>query len=129
MVASDAAEQRFDLAIVLGTGLALYWSLYVQPLNGEILALALGSVPVVYGLYRYVPSEGTLVQGLLGLLAVVLGGLGPPSILNNSPAGRWLVGSSPLPLSLGAAIVVVLCVLVVRRTVQGTIHPIENTSG
>ncbi|MFB6165083.1 MAG: hypothetical protein ABEJ31_07980 [Haloarculaceae archaeon] len=117
MTAFDRPSRCYEGAIVAGTAIALYWSLYVQPLNGEILALALGSFPVAAGLYRYVPPERQLVEGLLGLIAVVLGGMAPPSVLTGTAFGMWLVGGSPTPLALGIALVVVLGVVLLRRAI------------
>lgn len=115
------------MTIVAGTAVALYWSLYIQPQNGEIVALVLGCLPVAVGLFRYVPSGQYVVQGLLGLLAVVAGGMAPASVLVGTPAGSWLVGSSPLPLALGAAVAVVLAVIVLRRFVPAVVGPATNS--
>lgn len=128
MTSPSRTAQQYDIAIIAGTAISLYWSLYVQPLNGELLAFALGCVPVALGLYRYVAPDAYLVEGLVGLLAVVLGGMTPPSILTNTRAGDWLVGGSPLPLSLGLAIAVVLGVMVVRRVLQGGIAPATDAA-
>lgn len=121
-------SQRYDGAIIGGTVLALYWSLYIQPANGEILALVLGCIPITVGLYRYINPDRYMVEGLLGLLAVSLGGMTPPSILMNTRAGDWLVGSSPLPLSLGLALLVVICVLLLRRVVHSVLTPLTDTA-
>lgn len=120
MVPQLAREQKFDLSILLGAFLALYWTLYVDPLTGEILGLALGSLPVLVGVYRYVDSDQYVVQTLAGLAAVALGGGAPATILYQTPAGNWLVGSQPLPLALGLMLVVVTLTLVWRRGVQLT---------
>ncbi|WP_135821190.1 hypothetical protein [Halostella litorea] len=123
MTPRSAVPSEYDRAIVVGTALALYWSLYVQPYTGEVLALALGTVPLAAGLYRYVDSDRYLVELLVGLLAVVLGGMAPASVLIGSRVGEWLVGRSPLPLALGAALLVVLGAVLLRRVVDGVVTP------
>lgn len=112
----------YDLAIAIGTAVSLYWSLYAQPSNGEVLALLLGSVPVTVGLYRYVDPRQYVVEGLVGLLAVSLGGMAPASVLVGTGVGRWLVGDSPLPLALGIAALVVLGAVVLRRLVGDVVR-------
>lgn len=114
-------DQRFDLAIALGAFVALYWILYVDPLRGELLGLALGSLPVLFGLYRYVDPDQYVAQGLVGLSAVALGGGAPATVLYRTPAGDWLVGSQPLPLALGVMFGVVVVALVGRRFVRSAL--------
>lgn len=75
------------------------------------------------GLYRYVSPDEYLLQGILGLIAVVLGGMAPASILTGTAFGSWLVGGSPTPLALGLALVVVLCVVLLRRIVIRSTEP------
>ena len=113
-----SSEQRFDLSITAGAFVALYWILYVDPLTGELLGLALGSLPVLFGVARYVDPDQYVGQTLTGLAAVALGGAAPATILYQTPAGNWLVGSQPLPLALGIMFVVVLVALVARRSLQ-----------
>ena len=118
-------EQRFDLAIVTGAFIALYWILYVDPSTGELTALVLGSLPVLVGAYRYVEPEQYIVQSLTGLAAVALGGAVPATIFYQTPAGNWLVGSQPLPLTLGLLLVVVIVSLVGRRYLRWAVAPHE----
>lgn len=118
MVSALSTDQKFDLTIVLGTFLALYWILYIDPLTGELMGLALGSLPVLIGVYLYVEPEQYVLQSLTGLAAVALGGAAPPTIFYQTPAGNWLVGSQPLPLALGIMLVVVVVTLVGRRYIQ-----------
>lgn len=113
-----SSEQRFDLSITAGAFVALYWILYIDPLTGELLGLALGSLPVLFGVARYVDPDQYVGQTLTGLAAVALGGAAPATILYQTPAGNWLVGSQPLPLALGIMFVVVLVALVARRSLQ-----------
>jgi len=120
MVAHLTHDQKFDLSILLGAFLALYWTLYIDPLTGEVLGLALGSLPVLVGVYRYIDPDQYVLQTLAGLAAVALGGAAPATILYRTPAGNWLVGSQPLPLALGLMLVVVTATLVWRRTVRLT---------
>lgn len=120
MVAHLTHDQKFDLSILLGAFLALYWTLYINPLTGEVLGLALGSLPVLVGVYRYIDPDQYVLQTLAGLAAVALGGAAPATILYRTPAGNWLVGSQPLPLALGLMLVVVTATLVWRRTVRLT---------
>jgi hypothetical protein len=115
---SLSAEQKFDLSITAGAFLALYWILYIDPLTGELPGLALGSLPVLFGVIRYVEPEQYVSQTLIGLAAVALGGAAPATILYQTPAGNWLVGSQPLPLALGTMLTVVLVALVGRRSLQ-----------
>ncbi|QFU82179.1 hypothetical protein [Natronorubrum aibiense] len=103
--------QEYDLTITAGTGLAL--AAYVA--LGGLLAFGLGCLTVALGLYRYVPEDEHVLQGLLGLLAVLLGGMAPPSVLIGTPFGYWLVDDNPLPLALGIAVLVVVFVLILRR--------------
>lgn len=116
-----AADQRLDLAVAVGVLLALVWVLYVDPLTGELLGLALGSLPVVAATYRYVDPGEYVVQGLAGLSAVALGGAAPATVLYRTPAGDWLVGSQPLPLALGIALLVTLLVVVGRRRARAAV--------
>lgn len=116
-------DQKFDLSIVTGAFIALYWILYVDPLTGELLGLMLGSIPVLGGVYRYVDPDQYIIQALTGLAAVALGGAAPATILYQTPAGNWLVGSQPLPLALGLMLVVVIATLVGRRYLHGAITP------
>ena len=118
MVPRLPREQKFDLSILLGAFLALYWILYVDPLTGEVLGLALGSLPVLVGAYRYVDSDQYVIQTLVGLAAVALGGGAPATILHQTPAGNWLVGSQPLPLALGVMLIVLIVTLVWRRNIR-----------
>ena len=120
MVAHLTHDQKFDLSILFGAFLALYWTLYINPLTGEVLGLALGSLPVLVGVYRYIDPDQYVLQTLAGLAAVALGGAAPATILYRTPAGNWLVGSQPLPLALGLMLVVVTATLVWRRTVRLT---------
>ena len=120
MVAHLTHDQKFDLSILLGAFLALYWTLYINPLTGEVLGLALGSLPVLVGVYRYIDPDQYVLQTLAGLAAVALGGAAPATILYRTPAGNWLVGSQPLPLALGLMLIVVTATLVWRRTVRST---------
>jgi hypothetical protein len=120
MVAHLTHDQKFDLSILLGAFLALYWILYVDSLTGEVLGLALGSLPVLVGVYLYVDPDQYVLQTLAGLAAVAIGGAAPATILYGTPAGNWLVGSQPLPLALGLMLVVVIATLVLRRTVRLT---------
>lgn len=126
MVPSLSSDQKFDLCISIGAFVALYWILYVDPLTGEVLGLFLGSLPVFGGVYRYVDADEYVVQTLAGLLAVALGGATPPTLLHQTPAGNWLVGSQPLPLALGLMLVVLLTTLAARRHFQQH-TPIKNT--
>lgn len=120
-------EGKFDIAIAAGAFIALYWILYVDPLTGELLGLALGSLPVVVGAIRYVDPEQYVIQTLTGVAAVALGGAAPATILHQTPAGNWLVGSQPLPLALGIMLTVVVITLVSRRSLQTAVavegHP------
>ena len=120
MVAHLTHDQKFDLSILLGAFLALYWTLYIDTLTGGALGLALGSLPVLVGVYRYIDPDQYVLQTLAGLAAVALGGAAPATILYGTPAGNWLVGSQPLPLALGLMIVIVTATLVWRRTVRLT---------
>ena len=117
MAHTSPPSRGYDLAIALGTAVSLYWSLYAQPSNGEILALLLGAIPVAVGLYRFVDPQQYVGQGLVGVMAVSLGGMAPASVLVGTEIGRWLVGDSPLPLALGIAALVVLGAVVLRRVV------------
>ncbi|WP_255681426.1 hypothetical protein [Natrinema sp. SYSU A 869] len=83
----------------------------------------LGSIPILGGVYRYVDPDQYIIQGLTGLAAVALGGAAPATILYQTPAGNWLVGSQPLPLALGLMLVVVIATLVGRRYLHGAITP------
>ncbi|QLK24554.1 hypothetical protein HYG81_10495 [Natrinema zhouii] len=112
-------SQEYDIAITAGTGLAL--AAYVT--LGGLLAFGLGCLPIALGLYRYVPEEEHVLQGLLGLLAVLLGGMAPPSVLIGTPFGHWLVDDSPLPLALGIAVLVLVFVLVLRRSLPKLVAP------
>jgi hypothetical protein len=125
MVPQLNRAQKFDLSILLGAFLSLYWILYVDPLTGEVLGLALGSLPVLVGVYRYVDSDQYVIQTLAGLAAVALGGGAPATILYQTPAGNWLVGSQPLPLALGLMLVAVTLTLVWRRDVQLTARSVS----
>ena len=120
MVAHLTQDQKFDLSILLGAFLALYWTLYIDSLTGGLLGLALGSLPVLAGVYRYIDPDQYVHQTLPGLAAVALGGAAPATILYGTPTGNWLVGSQPLPLALGLMLVVVTATLVWRRTVRLT---------
>ena len=120
MVSHLTRDQKFDLSILLGAFLALCWILYINPLTGELLGLALGSLPVLVGVYRYIDPDQYVLQTLAGLAAVALGGAAPATVLYGTPAGNWLVGSQPLPLALGLMFIVVTATLVWRRTVQLT---------
>lgn len=120
MVAHLTHDQKFDLSILLGASLALYWILYINPLTGDALGLALGSLPVLVGVYRYIDPDQYVLQTLAGLAAVALGGAAPATILYGTPAGNWLVGSQPLPLALGLMLIIVTATLVWRRTVRST---------
>ena len=111
-------DQKFDLSILLGAFLTLYWILYVDPLTGEVLGLALGSLPVLVGAYRYIDSDQYVIQTLAGLAAVALGGGAPATILHQTPVGNWLVGSQPLPLALGVMLIVLIVTLVWRRNIR-----------
>ncbi|QRV17771.1 hypothetical protein JMJ58_22635 (plasmid) [Haloterrigena salifodinae] len=122
MVSTISTDQKFDLSIVIGAVLALYWILYIDPLTGEVSGLVLGSLPVLIGVYLYVEPEQYVLQSLVGLAAVALGGAAPATILYQTPAGDWLVGSQPLPLSLGIMLVVVVATLVGRRYIQSTVN-------
>ncbi|ELZ24442.1 hypothetical protein C477_00735 [Haloterrigena salina JCM 13891] len=122
MVSTIYTDQKFDLSIVIGAVLALYWILYIDPLTGEVSGLVLGSLPVLIGVYLYVEPEQYVLQSLVGLAAVALGGAAPATILYQTPAGDWLVGSQPLPLSLGIMLVVVVATLVGRRYIQSTVN-------
>lgn len=121
-------EQKFDFTIVTGAVISLYWILYVDPLTGELLGLLLGSLPVLVGIYLYLDPEQYVLQGLTGLIAVALGGAAPATILYQTPVGNWLVGSQPLPLSLGIMLVVVVVTLVSRRHIQSTVVPSDGVS-
>lgn len=118
-ISSD--EQKFDLAIVTGTFIALYWILYINPGTGELLGLGLGSLPVLIGVYLYVEPDQYVLQSLVGLSAVALGGAAPATILYQTPVGNSLVGSQPLPLALGIMLVVVIATLICRRYIQSAI--------
>ena len=118
MVPRLPREQKFDLSILLGAFLTLYWILYVDPQSGEVLGLALGSLPVLVGVYRYVDSDQYVIQTLAGLVAVTLGGGVPATILHQTPVGEWLVGSQPLPLALGVMLIVLIVTFVWRRSVR-----------
>lgn len=106
----------------------MYWILYVDPLTGELLGLLLGSLPVLVGIYLYLDPEQYVLQGLTGLIAVALGGAAPATILYQTPVGNWLVGSQPLPLSLGIMLVVVVVTLVSCRHIQSTVVPSDGVS-
>lgn len=123
MTFAESDDRKFDLAIVTGAFVALYWTLYVDPLTGELVGLVLGSFAVLGGAYRYVEPEQFVVQSLTGLAAVALGGAAPATILHQTPAGDWLVGSQPLPLALGAMLVVIVATLVGRRYVRSAVAP------
>ncbi|WP_436903107.1 hypothetical protein [Halovenus halobia] len=114
-------DGKFDITIAVGAFVALYWILYIDPLTGELLGLALGSLPVLAGVARYVEPEQYVSQTLVGLAAVALGGAAPATILNDTPAADWLVGSQPLPLALGWLLVVVILALVARRSLRTVI--------
>lgn len=118
MASTLTEDQKFDLTIVLGAAIALYWTLYIDPLTGDLMGLILGSLPIFGGVYRYVEPDQYIIQSLTGMIAVALGGAAPATILYRTPAGNWLVGSQPLPLALGAMLVVVLVTLVGRRYLQ-----------
>lgn len=121
MVLASSTEQKFDLSIAVGAFISLYWILYVDPLTGELLGLVLGSLPVLVGAYLYVEPDQYVLQSLTGLAAVTLGGAAPATILYQTPAGNWLVGSQPLPLSLGIMLVIIVVTLVVRRYIQSSV--------
>lgn len=123
---SDA--QAFDLSITAGAFIALYWILYVDPLTGEILGLALGGLPVVVGAVRYVDPDQYVIQTLIGVAAVALGGAAPATVLYGTPAGNWLVGSQPLPLALGIMLTVVVIALVGRRSLGTAVTAGERTA-
>lgn len=116
-------EQKFDLTIATGAFIALYWILYIDPRTGELLGLVLGSLPVLVGVYLYVEPDQYVLQTLAGLAAVALGGAAPATILYQTPVGNWLVGSQPLPLSLGIMLVVVISTLVGRRYIRSAAIP------
>lgn len=118
MLSNLTDDQKFDLTIAVGAFIALYWVLYVNPLTGELLGLVLGTLPVLGGVYLYVEPEQYIVQSLAGIAAVALGGAAPATVLYQTPAGDWLVGSQPLPLALGIMLLVVITTLVGRRYVQ-----------
>ena len=120
MIAHLTRDQKFDLSILLGAFLALCWILYINPLTGELLGLAFGSLPVLVGVYRYIDPDQYVLQTLAGLAAVALGGAAPATVLYGTPAGNWLVGSQPLPLALGLMFIIVTATLVWRRTVHLT---------
>ena len=120
MVTQLTHDQKFDLSILLGAFLALYWTLYIDTLTGGALGLTLGGLPVLVGVYRYIDPDQYVFQTLAGLAAVALGGAAPATILYETPAGNWLVGSQPLPLALGLMLIVVTATLVWRRTVRLT---------
>ena len=122
-VPTTAPDQKFDLAILSGASIALFWILYVSPQTGELLGLVLGSLPVLVGVHRYVEPNQYVSQGVAGLLAVALGGATPATVLHDTPAGDWLVGSQPLPLALGGMLVVVLATFVCRRYVGRSVTP------
>ena len=121
MVFAPSTDQKFDLSIAVGAFIALYWILYVDPLTGELLGLLLGSLPVLIGVYLYVDPDQYVLQSLIGLAAVALGGAAPATILYQTPAGNWLVGSQPLPLSLGIMLVVIVATLVGRWYIQSAV--------
>lgn len=121
-------EQKFDFTIITGAVISLYWILYVDPLTGELLGLLLGCLPVLVGIYLYLDPEQYVLQGLTGLIAIALGGAAPATILYQTPVGNWLVGSQPLPLSLGIMLVVVVVTLVSRRHIQSTVVPSDGVS-
>jgi hypothetical protein len=125
MESSVSAETKFDLTIISGTAIALLWILYVDPLTGDLLALTLGTVPVVLGVVRYVDSEQYVSQALTGVAAVALGGATPATVLTDTPAANWLVGSQPLPLALGWLLVVVILALVGRRSLRAAFRTEE----
>lgn len=127
MVSTPSTEQKFDLSIAIGAFIALYWILYIDPLTGELLGLALGSLPVLIGVYLYVEPDQYVLQSLTGLAAVALGGAAPATILYQTPAGNWLVGSQPLPLSLGIMLVVIVATLVGRRYIQSAVGSHDST--
>lgn len=128
MLSPLTAEQQFDFSIVAGAFVALYWILYVDPSTGELLGLALGSLPVLVGVALFVDRDQSLVQALAGLAAVALGGAAPASILHGTPAGNWLVGSQPLPLALGTMLVVVSVTLVARRALGRAVSSADRHS-
>lgn len=115
MAARPADGQRFDIALLAGAFLALYWILYVAPDTGEIVGLALGSLPVLVGAALYLDPSEVVSQGVIGLAFVALGGATPATILHGTPAGTWLVGSQPLPFALGWLLLVGSVTIVARR--------------
>lgn len=126
MTSELSTEQKFDLSIAIGAFIALYWILYIDPLTGELLGLALGCLPILIGVYLYVEPDQYVFQTLTGLAAVALGGAAPATIFYQTPAGNWLVGSQPLPLSLGIMLVVVVAALVGRRYIQSAVVPHDS---
>ena len=120
---TSSDQQKFDLTIVTGAFIALYWILYISPRTGELLGLGLGSLPVLIGVYLYVEPDQYVLQSLTGLSAVALGGAAPATILYQTPVGNSLVGSQPLPLALGIMLVVVIAALVGRRYIQSATVP------
>lgn len=115
MAATHTDEEKFDVALFAGAFLALYWILYVAPNTGEIVGLALGSLPVLVGAALYLDQSEAVSQGGIGLAVVALGGATPATVLHGTPAGTWLVGSQPLPLALGWLLLVGSIAIVVRR--------------
>ena len=118
MNVSLAEDAKLDITIAVGAFVALYWILYIDPVTGDLPGLALGSLLVLGGVARYVDPEQYVSQTLVGLAAVALGGAAPATILTDTPAANWLVGSQPLPLALGWLLVVVILALVARRSLQ-----------
>lgn len=100
----------------------------MQPQNGEIIALGIGCLPVAIGLYRYVAADQYLLQELFGLIAVVLGGMSSASLLSGTQFGQWFVGGSPMPLSLSFALIVVICVVLLRRVVTPAVGKVHTTA-
>lgn len=125
-MSTSSADQKFDLAIVIGALVALYWILYIDPTTGELLGLAFGSLPVLVGVYLYVDPDQYVFQSLAGLSAVALGGAAPATILYRTPVGDSLVGSQPLPLALGIMLVVVTATLICRRFIRSTVSSNET---
>lgn len=121
MTGTLSADQKFDLTIVTGAVVALYWTLYISPQTGELLGLVFGSLPVLGGVYLYLEPDQYILQSLIGLAAVALGGAAPATILHQTPVGNALVGSQPLPLALGTTFVVIVAALVGRRSVQSAV--------
>ncbi|WP_254530379.1 hypothetical protein [Natrinema gelatinilyticum] len=85
--------------------------------NGSA-ALVVGCLLHMYGLYRYVPEDERVLQGLAGLLVVTLGGSTPLSVLGGTRFGYWLVEDTPVLLALDISILVVIFALVYRRALS-----------